>query len=84
MRAPRSPRVTVAASSAIARSGLITSPATNQPIAPANTVKMASTVSDVASTRRRISSVIGTAPSITTSAPGNDAVTGTGVSFKYA
>ena len=36
--------------------------------------------------RRRISSVTGTAPSMTTpsSAPGNDAITGTGVSFKYA
>ena len=36
--------------------------------------------------RRRISSVTGTAPSMTTpsSAPGNEAITGTGVSFRYA
>ena len=76
--------MTVRASSAIERSGVITSPATNQPTTPASAVSRASAPSEAKRMRRRISSVTGTAPSMTTpsSVPGNDAITGTGVSFK--
>ncbi|WP_179154815.1 hypothetical protein [Corynebacterium fournieri] len=65
---------------------MITSPATNQPTTPASAVSSANAPREAVRILCKISSVTGTAPSMTTpSGPaGNSAITGTGVSFKYA